>query len=568
MRKKLLVALFVLLTTISVFAFAGCNKTENVTVSITDKSVTEIYEGRTLQLNVSKNPASAEIAWESSDESIATVSESGLVAGVGTGTAAISVKYGDDVKDKIDIEVLACVLEISEVQNASIYPTKTLQLSANKTPADLTVVWSSDNDEIATVSEDGLVAGIKAGTAVITAASGTVSDTITITVNNTVINPAVNSDSFDMSGIYSDNAVLKSNGNQNSFAAFNGDASEYYIASATVKVTNPDGNDTWSRIGISHFNGEKYYGLQLSPGPAFNARKTVTMVINEGNVEWGLLTDRSQVWNQHNLAAIDFDNVKLTTVRSGNEFYAYINEELYYYENGLDGFTDVPTVPVLNVGSCGAEFSDIQVVYNQQDVTDFLSTADKSMFFATSDKVVLGEDGTIKFTGASDQSSPLNAKDHAAKHIGANALLPADRESTISFDLTIDSFGGRDALPALAVTMNRYDGDYAEARSLVIGQYKAGWTGWNTNGNLNGGIGGPNDYIDGTRLEEGETYKITVTRLITPTGEDNKLSVKDSEGNVLFEGTWGWNDAGYTGRSAISFMSRDMDCTIGNLVIA
>ena len=55
---------------------------------------------------------------------------------------------------------------------------------------------------------------------------------------------------------------------------------------------------------------------------------------------------------------------------------------------------------------------------------------------------------------------------------------------------------------------------------------------------------------------------------MTPTGQDNSLKVEDSEGNVLFEGTWNWNNDGYTGRSYLSFMSDGLDCTISNLVIA
>lgn len=91
------------------------------------------------------------------------------------------------------------------------------------------------------------------------------------------------------------------------------------------------------------------------------------MIINAaGEVEWGNVTDRSQVWNQHNLSAIDFSDVKLTTVRCGNEFYAFINDELYYYEAGLKGFDNVNTVPVLNMGSCNAEFSNMQVSYGQE----------------------------------------------------------------------------------------------------------------------------------------------------------------------------------------------------------
>lgn len=490
MKRKMQVAIMALLVTSLAFVFTGCSNTpQKETVKIVDKSVTEVYVGKTLQLKAE-------------------------------GTTGKKI------------------------------------------------VWSSSNDDIASV-ENGLVTGVKEGTAEITATLGAVKDSISITVKDTVIDTNVNADDFDMTGLYQDAAVLKSNGKRNSFAVFNVDASKYYVASATVKVSEPDENDTWSRVGISHYNGAKYYGLQLSPGPNYNARKTVTMIIDSGNVEWGIVTDRSQVWNQHGVGEINFDSVKLTAVRNGNNFYAYINDELYYSENGLDGFTDVDTVPVLNLGSCTAEYTNIEVTCGEQAVNKYLETADASKFYASSDKVII-ENDTIKFTGAKDQTSPLNAKDHAAKHIGTNAIFEANVEGSMSFDLTIDGFGSRDALPALAITMNRYDEKYAEARSLLVGQYQAGWTGWNSNGDLNPGIGVPHDYkLNGetARLEEGSTYKITVTRLMTETGQDNKLTVKDSQDNVLFEGTWGWNNDGYFGRASISFMCRDLDCTISNIVI-
>ena len=573
MRKKSLITIMVLLITSFAFVFSGCNQTTNEeVVKIIDKSITEVYEGLTLQLGV-KNTTTQKEVWFSSDESVATVSQDGLVTGLNQGKTTISIKVNDKEKDKLVITVKPCEVELGKVDNATIYPTKTLQLTATQTPLDALLTWKSENENVASVNKDGLVMAISAGTTTISATVGKTTKSITITVKDTVIDTKVNADDFDMTGLYQDNAVLKSNGNRNSFAAFNGKASKYYVASATVKVTNPDANDTWSRVGISHYNGAKYYGLQLSPGPNYNARKTVTMVINSGNVEWGTITDRSQSWNQHGVGNINFESVKLTTVRNGNNFSAYINDELYYSEDGLEEFTDVDTIPVLNLGSCSAEYTNMQVSYGEQAVTEFLETADASKFYASSDKVII-ENDTIKFTGAKDQISPLNAKDHAAKHIGTNAVFAANVEGSMSFDLTIDCIGSRDALPALAITMNRYDEKYAEARSLLVGQYQAGWTGWNSNGDLNPGIGAPAQEdryykLNGetARLEEGATYKITVTRLMTETGQDNKLTVKDSQDNVLFEGTWGWNNDGYFGRASISFLCRDLDCTISNIVI-
>lgn len=449
-----------------------------------------------------------------------------------------------------------------------LYITKTLTLTTVNTPQDAEVVWSSSNEEVATV-ENGVVTAIGAGKTTITVSFADVSDSIEITVKNTIVNTTINADNFDLSGVYQDDAVVKSNGKQNSFVAFNGDAGKYYIATATAKLTDPAEDDTWSRVGISHYNGaDSYYGLQLSPGAGFNARKTVTMVVTNGNVQWGTVTDRSQVWGQHNLSAIDFENVKLTAVRQGNAFYAYINDQLYYADELMDGF-DGDTIPVLNLGSVTAEFSNMSVSYGESAVSEYLATADNSKFYASNDKTIIGTDGTIKFIGASDSSCSLNAKDHGAKHIGTQAVLDANVEGTVEFDLTIDAIGSRDALPALAVTINCYDGAYAEARSLVIGQYKAGWTGWNTNGDLNAGIGsGGKDYSNGdARLEEGQTYHVVFTRLMYDNGQDTQLKITDKDGNVLLEDAHGWHD-GYTGRAVVSFLSRDLDCTISNIVIS
>lgn len=459
------------------------------------------------------------------------------------------------------------------IENKSVnelYVSRTLTLTTVNTPADAELAWRSSNEDVATVN-GGIVTAVSAGTATITVSFANVSDTIDVVVKDTIVNTAINAADFDFSEAYQDNAVVRSNGNKNSFVVFNGDASKYYVASATVKLTGPSNDDTWSRIGISHFNGtNSYYGLQLSPGANFNARKTITMTITNGDVQWGTMTDRSQVWGFHNLSAIDFDNVKLTTVRQGNAFYAYINDQLYYADEFVESF-DGDTIPVLNVGSASAEFSKMSVSYGETAVSAYLATADNAKFYATNEKTIVNEDGSIKFIGASDSTCSTNAKDHAAKSIGTQAVLEAGVASTIEFDLTIDAFGSRDALPALAVTINRYDNEAAQARSLVIGQYKAGWTGWNSNGDLNPGIGsgGENYNVNGedARLEEGQTYHVVFTRLMYSDGQDTQLKITDKDGNVLLEHTHNWHD-GYTGRVVVNFLSRDLDCTISNIVLS
>ncbi len=59
-------------------------------------------------------------------------------------------------------------------------------------PADPTVIWTSDNESVATVDENGIVKFIGEGTAIITAQSKTnktLKDTVTITVTKAVATP-------------------------------------------------------------------------------------------------------------------------------------------------------------------------------------------------------------------------------------------------------------------------------------------------------------------------------------------------------------------------------------------
>lgn len=66
---------------------------------------------------------------------------------------------------------------------------KTVTLAATVTPADTTdtVVWTSSNTKVATVSADGVVTAVKEGTAVITATAGNVKATCKITVSKAVV---------------------------------------------------------------------------------------------------------------------------------------------------------------------------------------------------------------------------------------------------------------------------------------------------------------------------------------------------------------------------------------------
>ena len=163
-----------------------------VTVVPTTGSVTV---GEQLTITASVAPADAtdkSVTWSSSDESIATVSEAGVVTGVAAGDATITVTTTDggyQATCGVTVEAAVAVTGVTvSPQTDTVNVGETITLTATVAPADATnknVTWSSSADSIATVSEAGVVTGIGAGEATITVTTedGSFTDTATITVS-------------------------------------------------------------------------------------------------------------------------------------------------------------------------------------------------------------------------------------------------------------------------------------------------------------------------------------------------------------------------------------------------
>lgn len=144
------------------------------------------------QLTATVQPASfaKSIVWNSSDTKVASVSDSGLVTAVGPGTCIISATAGDR-HVSATVSVLAARVRVTGVSFAEskheIPMGGTATLTATITPADATVktlVWTSDDPGIASVSRTGIVTAVSVGTTKIHATSvdGNHSAEVTVTV--------------------------------------------------------------------------------------------------------------------------------------------------------------------------------------------------------------------------------------------------------------------------------------------------------------------------------------------------------------------------------------------------
>lgn len=131
------------------------------------------------------------VVWSSSDENVATVEENGLVTPLSLGTATITATVGDE-SAQCNVEVIdgpVTQLEI-DLTDLELYTGESQALSIQTLEADVEQigdpVWSSDDQTVATVDQNGTVTAIAPGTATITVAVDNASASCTVTVNPNV----------------------------------------------------------------------------------------------------------------------------------------------------------------------------------------------------------------------------------------------------------------------------------------------------------------------------------------------------------------------------------------------
>ena len=159
-----------------------------------DKTSLTLHGNESQQLTATVLPADAtqELMWTSSDESVATVSQSGLVSAVAPGQAVITATTtdGTDLSASCNVTVLHVQAESIQlnVTTAGLNEGSTLQLTATVLPEECdikTVIWASNNPSVATVDSNGLVTTHSVGTATITAITtdgSNLSTTCTVTL--------------------------------------------------------------------------------------------------------------------------------------------------------------------------------------------------------------------------------------------------------------------------------------------------------------------------------------------------------------------------------------------------
>ncbi|WP_051204973.1 Ig-like domain-containing protein [Butyrivibrio sp. VCD2006] len=165
----------------------GGKKAESIEIYKDDQPIenAQIEVGETLTVTAEVSPEDATnkyVKWISENTNIADVDggpndEGAVIKGISSGTVTITAVAGSDMSKTDTIEVLVVIPVtglILDQTEATLKIGENVTLTATVSPSDADnkeVNWSSSNEAVATVDEEGTVTAISSGQAIITATS-------------------------------------------------------------------------------------------------------------------------------------------------------------------------------------------------------------------------------------------------------------------------------------------------------------------------------------------------------------------------------------------------------------
>lgn len=164
-----------------------------------DKTSLTLQKGTSATLIATVTPAYATdktLTWSSSNPAVATVSSSGVVTAIASGTAVIVVSTKDDgfnatctINAPSPVKVTGVTLNQTSLTLAKGNSATLIATVSPGDATDETLTWSSSNTTVATVSSSGIVTALGGGTAVITVLTkdGGFNATCTINVSDPII---------------------------------------------------------------------------------------------------------------------------------------------------------------------------------------------------------------------------------------------------------------------------------------------------------------------------------------------------------------------------------------------
>ena len=176
---------------------------KEIILSNTEITIDLSSGNKTVQITPTITPDSANknITWTSSNTSIARVDEFGTITGISNGEATVTAKTVNGLTKICKVKVVTSPTAISLNKTNAVIDTttsKNMQLTAVITPASANIytgiTWTSSNDNVVQVNQQGLVTGKSHGTVTITATGrdSMVANSVKVTVQTAPKSVALN----------------------------------------------------------------------------------------------------------------------------------------------------------------------------------------------------------------------------------------------------------------------------------------------------------------------------------------------------------------------------------------
>ena len=189
---------------------ADTTESQETAVQLTEffvvASQNQVTKGETAQLTLTIKPdnyPNKDVTWSSSNEAIATVDGNGLVTTHEVGTVTITATLKSDPAISSSVTIVVNPIKVSKItvngyDKEYLVKDDTVILTTTVEPSDAankSIVWSSSNEEVATVDQNGKVTAVGQGTVSIKAMnddSGVYGEQVITVYDDTPITESVN----------------------------------------------------------------------------------------------------------------------------------------------------------------------------------------------------------------------------------------------------------------------------------------------------------------------------------------------------------------------------------------
>lgn len=407
--------------------------TINYTVRIPLESITingdeTLSKNEEKTLTVTYNPTNTTdnktVDWESSNPEIVSIDSTGKITGKKGGTAKITATVGN-VKAEKEVKVVVPIESVSLSGDDSILKGETKRLTATINPEDTTddktITWSSDDENVLFVDQNGQIRGIKEGTANVKAVVAGKETTKQITVNEIHINSiAIDGDQeFEMIKNQTENlsvtinpenttddkgVVWKTNNEEVARVDNDGKVTALKEGEATITATVGT-NETSVKINVKeiHINSVVINELddEFTRGDEFKFSATYTpenTTDENKTVEWSSSnTDVGTIDQEGNFVALKEGTTKITA-KIGN---IKTEREVTVIENHVGDFKLLQEEgEVLNIGNT----QKLVTVVNPENCTDAYTIK-----YSSSDEAIATVDENGNVTALKDGKVVITA---------------------------------------------------------------------------------------------------------------------------------------------------------------